>query len=509
MTKAKPKPKRTVDAIRIALDRERAKRGAELKPIEIVKVAISAYQAHAYATGEKAPASGNGADPIVESDDRAGLRRGTQASVDRLLFNVNYWRAAYEDRIVAACSNPEDARTCLRAISAWNSHTLKLNTLPADEVVATFERFCPPLVANNRRGGKGDGLGKGPVQEFRDQALRIADGETPERADLLRSIVADVESEAAAYTELERESPLDALYDLLPAWCLQDRIDLVTGTWWDDPDVMLLVAERLHDQFSHMGFGETLCAYYSDSFHEALDEYQLNISTSDSGFRSMDMPQLVKLVRRVRTKHPDCETQGYGDDLPSWLSAKEQLIWNTVVCAVYGPLHTRPLLADAVNLLPIEGKPTNADVITDLAERAYAGYLATRRASGVVPEYSAFELQPEDLRNSGIERIESIPAKLKILGYRIVPAGSCYPEQRVFALTPSEVECLAVLEHRRWLAERTAAGWTYHPEKNVSAKQSPYLLSWEELPDLVREWNRSTIRDIPTLLANVGLAIAK
>ena len=79
----------------------------------------------------------------------------------------------------------------------------------------------------------------------------------------------------------------------------------------------------------------------------------------------------------------------------------------------------------------------------------------------------------------------------------------------MLTLTPSEVECLAILEHRRWLAERTNAGWTFAEKKNVAAKQSPYLLSWEELPERAREWNRSSIRDIPTLLANVGLAIAR
>ena len=524
MTKAKPKPDRALDAVKAALERAEANRQAQLKPIEIVKVAISAYQAHANALDSSINAHASagamsapdgfqgvrtGNLPVAESDDRAGLRRGTQSSVDRLLFNVNYWRAAYEDRIVAACSSPDDARACLKAICAWNSHTLKLNTLEADEVVATFERFCPPLVANNRRGSKNDGLGKGPIQAFRDKASEIALRETPERAEALRAIVADIEAETQAYAAYEQKSPLDALYELLPAWCLQEKIELVTGDWWNDADVMLLIAERMKDRFAQMKFGDTLCTYFMDSFRETLDEYLLTISTTESMFANQDTPSLIKQVKEARLSHPDCETQGYGDSLPPWLSAKEQLIWNTVVCAVYGPLHTRPLLADDVNMLSVEGKAANADVITDLAERAYANYMAVRRASGIAPEYGSYHLQPENLKNSGLERIESIPDKLKILGYRIVPAGSCYPEQRVLAFTPSEIECLAVLEHRRWLEERTAAGWTYSAEKDIAAKKSPYLLIWEELPDRAREWNRSSIRDIPTLLATVGLAIVK
>ena len=507
MTKAKPKPERAVDAVALALEREEAKRRGPLKPIEIVKVAISAFQAHAYACGTSADHT-DGCRPI-ESEDRAGLRRGTHSSIDRLLFNVNYWRAAYEDRIVAACTDPEDAQACLRAISAWNSHTMKLNTLASDEVTATFERFCPPLVENNRRGGKIGGLGKGPIQAFRDKALEIAERETPDNAQALRAIVTDVEAEVHAYAEYEQKTPINAFYDLLPVWCLQERIELVSGDWWDDANVMTLIAERMSERFAQMNFGSSLCTYFLDSFRENLDEYLLTISTTESGYADRSVSELIGLVKDARIAHPDCETQGYGDSLPNWLSAKEQLIWNTVVCAIYGPLHARPLLAEGVNLLPTESKPVSTDVITDLAERAYADYLATRRASGIVPEFGAFDLQPDGLKKSGLARIESIPDKLKILGYRIVPAGSCYPEQRVLAFTPSEIELLAVLEHRRWLAERTEAGWTYNPEKNVAAKQSPYLLSWEELPDLAREWNRSSIRDIPTLLATVGLAIAK
>ena len=623
MTKPKPKPARAVDAVRDALDREAAKR-ADLKPIEIVKLAISAYQAFAFnaaadaapATNANAPgaalrgASLQGASgaassgaipqgasgtafhdvvpqgasnaascgaapqgasgaasrgaapqgasspavgsiaPAFESADRMGLRRGTQASVDRLLFNVNYWRAAYEDRIVAACPTPDDARDCLRAISAWNSHTMKLNIMPPEEVTATFERFCPPFAANNRRGGThGAGHGKGPVRDFHTCAEAIIErgqgragkvdalsttgqssatlSPTPlsSAADTapsesqrpttqaalhpLAAVIADVEAEAAFYASFENRPALDAFYDLLPAWCLQDRIELVTGNWWNDIDVMQLLAHRLYGRFQQMGYAQALCTYFLDAMRESLDGYAREVSAAESPLRQTPVPQLVELVRAARATHPDSETDGYGSMLPTWLAPKEQLIWNTVVCAIYGPMHARPLLTDELGLLPVDGKPASTDVITDLAQRAFERYLSTRRASGIAPEFATFEAQPQGLRASGLERIESIPDKLKVLGYRIVPAASCYPEQRIERLRPSEVECLAFLEHRRWLEERTTAGWTFAPQKDVGRKQSPYLVDWDDLPDRAREWNRSAARDIPALLASAGLAISR
>ena len=56
---------------------------------------------------------------------------------------------------------------------------------------------------------------------------------------------------------------------------------------------------------------------------------------------------------------------------------------------------------------------------------------------------------------------------------------------------------------------RAKAGWEYAPEKDIASKRSPYLIDWERLPDRAREWNRSSARDIPALLENVGLAISR
>ena len=497
-----------------AIQRERDKRTDDMKPIEIVKVAICGYQAYM--------ASGDLDSSAAISPDRAGLYRGTQASVDRLLFNANYWRAAYEDRIVAACPRKDDAMACLNAVTVWNKHTLRLNTLRADEVTETFERFCPPFASNNRRGSDSrTGAGKGPIADFKACALRMIEQQQEREAsrgqedgfaidaEAIRSIVADMEAEVRLYDEVGATGSLDALYEVLPAWCLQDRIELVRGGWWDDCDVMGLIAESLYAQFMRDGIGDAVCQYFLDSCREAIDSYQRYISSEPSAFAERTIPELVELVRNARREHPDSETDGYGDALPAWLIGKEQLIWNIVVCAVFGPSSARPLLVETPSLLLESSYTARPDVITELAQISFVRYAADRAAALAPSEFATFDDQPSDLRNSSIEHIRSIPAKLETLGYGIVPAGSCYPDQRVTSFTPSEIECLAILEHRRWLREREQAGWTYAPVKDVEAKTSPYLVSWEDLPDRAREWNRSSARSIPALLAAVGLAIAR
>jgi hypothetical protein len=119
-----------------------------------------------------------------------------------------------------------------------------------------FERFCPPPASNNRRGARGKGLGKGPVHDFRIKAFEVAEREDAQHAAALRSIVADMEAEVQAYTALESARPLDALYVLLPAWCLQERIDLVCGSWWEEADIMLLVARKLRETFRSEASGD-------------------------------------------------------------------------------------------------------------------------------------------------------------------------------------------------------------------------------------------------------------
>lgn len=99
MTKVRQRASLPVDAVKLALEREHQKR-EDIKPIELLKVALSAYLAFTFNEDD---ASATGGKTPRESTDSAALRRGTQAAVDRLLFNANYWRAAYESRVFDAC----------------------------------------------------------------------------------------------------------------------------------------------------------------------------------------------------------------------------------------------------------------------------------------------------------------------------------------------------------------------------------------------------------------------
>ena len=72
-----------------------------------------------------------------------------------------------------------------------------------------------------------------------------------------------------------------------------------------------------------------------------------------------------------------------------------------------------------------------------------------------------------------------------------------------------EVEVMAEMEHARWNVERLLDGWRWSSEKDVARKLSPYLVSWAELPEEIREIDRQTVRRIPEYLAAVGLEIQR
>ena len=73
--------------------------------------------------------------------------------------------------------------------------------------------------------------------------------------------------------------------------------------------------------------------------------------------------------------------------------------------------------------------------------------------------------------------------------------------------TEDEVEILAEMEHQRWNSDRLLDGWVLGEKKDVEKKTSPYLVPWSELTHDVKEQDRQMVRNIPELLAKVGLEI--
>ena len=69
-------------------------------------------------------------------------------------------------------------------------------------------------------------------------------------------------------------------------------------------------------------------------------------------------------------------------------------------------------------------------------------------------------------------------------------------------LRPEQLELVAELERRRWLAEKRLAGWRHTSSpKNAAKRLAPTIIEWEALSEEEKEKDRDTARELPRLVA--------
>lgn len=70
-------------------------------------------------------------------------------------------------------------------------------------------------------------------------------------------------------------------------------------------------------------------------------------------------------------------------------------------------------------------------------------------------------------------------------------------------------ELLARNTHEVWAQKRMADGWTWGAARDDGAKKHPCLLSYDELPDSEREYDRSTALETLKLIQALGYCITR
>lgn len=146
-----------------------------------------------------------------------------------------------------------------------------------------------------------------------------------------------------------------------------------------------------------------------------------------------------------------------------------------------------------------------------LAQAIHEEYIREQREEGHTvednPSMAAWEELPEHLKESSRRQADDIDKKLRSIGCEIEDSTGRAPDH--FGIAPDELEPLARMEHDRWWRERESEGWTFASEKDVEAKESPYLVPYEDLPDEIKEYDRNVVRLIPVVLARAGLRVVR
>lgn len=146
-----------------------------------------------------------------------------------------------------------------------------------------------------------------------------------------------------------------------------------------------------------------------------------------------------------------------------------------------------------------------------LARAIHEQYLSMRIAKGAImgtaPELLPWKKLSENLKESNRKQADHINQKLSLIGCGITILPD-WPEPS-FKFSPEEIEKLAEFEHKRFMEEREADGWILAEKKNIEKKESPYIIDYNQLPEEIKEYDRDVVRQIPAILARIGLKICR
>jgi voltage-gated potassium channel Kch len=139
-----------------------------------------------------------------------------------------------------------------------------------------------------------------------------------------------------------------------------------------------------------------------------------------------------------------------------------------------------------------------------MAQALHRAYLDAHAgaASEADPALRPWSDLPEGLRESNRDQAAHVAVKLAAVGHTVGPLVDWDTAQQ--PCSADEVETMARLEHDRWVAERMRAGWQPGP-RDPRRHTTPYLVPWEHLSEEVRDQDRLFVRQLPRLLASVGL----
>lgn len=126
------------------------------------------------------------------------------------------------------------------------------------------------------------------------------------------------------------------------------------------------------------------------------------------------------------------------------------------------------------------------------------------------PDPPTWDELDDSRRRSNFNHARDIKQKLHDMKCIVTPLSDWQATD--FTFTETELDTLAHHEHERWTNDRVGDGWQLAPNKDPERKLTPYLISFDELqnkyPDIA-EYDRNFARDLPAVLASVGLQIKR
>ncbi|PLW81988.1 hypothetical protein CWI75_12925 [Kineobactrum sediminis] len=138
-----------------------------------------------------------------------------------------------------------------------------------------------------------------------------------------------------------------------------------------------------------------------------------------------------------------------------------------------------------------------------LARTLHNAYLRTQTYLGTSAEQNASVIVwselPAHKKKANQHAAAHIDIKLRLCNCVAYGADAAAPEVP-FPPSDEALEQLAQLEHRRWMADKYLAGYSYGERRDEDRMLHPDLIPWEQLTEADKEKDRDNIRQIPKLL---------
>jgi ppGpp synthetase/RelA/SpoT-type nucleotidyltranferase len=152
------------------------------------------------------------------------------------------------------------------------------------------------------------------------------------------------------------------------------------------------------------------------------------------------------------------------------------------------------------------GTPFAAADIETMARLVHENYCREQKRKAATSDAAlvAWEDLSDNLKDSNRSVAAHDVFKLGRVGFGIRrkdPAAISLP-----AFSDGQIEIMAELEHARWNMERLRSGWRPGP-RDHAARTSPYLVSWAELPDAIKGYDRDNVRLMADRLKAVGYEV--
>jgi len=143
-------------------------------------------------------------------------------------------------------------------------------------------------------------------------------------------------------------------------------------------------------------------------------------------------------------------------------------------------------------------------VLEEMAKVFHSRYVTG--VSGRLPEnMRPWPKLPDTYRTANVEQARYVVEILEACGFGTRKAAGEPPVYDGF--TDAEVERMAEMEHGRWNVERSRDGWRPGLERDDVRKIHNCLVSWADLGEEIRNYDREAVRLFPAVLAQAGLEV--